>query len=84
MNTLTGYVQLSSLKKGYFGADIPRTQGDSQLCATVFPLLHRFGVELDAVWVARVTKTYLGKFKASLGMLSGALGLPTVAPPKCR
>ncbi|KAG0662935.1 hypothetical protein C6P46_003023 [Rhodotorula mucilaginosa] len=34
-------------------------RGDSQLCATVFPLLHRFGVELDAVWVARVTKTYL-------------------------
>ncbi|GAA5867913.1 hypothetical protein JCM3774_004719 [Rhodotorula dairenensis] len=34
-------------------------RGDAQLCATAFPVLQRFGVELDAVWVARVTKTYL-------------------------
>lgn len=49
------------LSNGGFETDRLRTQGDSQLCATVFPLLHRFGVELDAVWVARVTKTYLGE-----------------------
>lgn len=41
--------------------DSSRSQGDSQLCATVCCVLQHHGIKLQPLFVTRVTKAYLGE-----------------------